>query len=187
MFAFLWGAALYAWIVTRREAGGREFLRNMGKWDQVSAENLRLIIPRWILACIGMTAVIYFYDPDRMFALFDRIPLWAAPLLILGYTGLSALPQEFIFCAFYFRRYSAFFTTATRMVISSAIIFAFAHVLFINWVAPILSLIAGVIFASTYLKTKSLALVTLEHGLYGGFLFIIGLGWYFYHGAVAIQ
>ena len=40
------------------------------------------------------------------------------------------------------------------------------------------------IFASTYSKTKSLALVTIEHGLYGISLFLIGLGWYFYGGAV---
>ena len=43
---------------------------------------------------------------------------------------------------------------------------------------------AGLIFASTYAKSKSLALVTIEHGLYGNFLFFIGLGWYFYGGAI---
>ena len=71
------------------------------------------------------------------------------------------------------------------MVIASAIIFAYAHVLYINWVAPSLGIIAGLIFADTFRKHRSLALVTIEHGLYGNALFVIGLGWYFYSGAVA--
>jgi membrane protease YdiL (CAAX protease family) len=185
MFAFLWGAALYAFLVTSRSPGGRDFIHGMWGWGAVNAANLRLIIPRWLVACVGMTAVIYFYDPARMFGLAERLEWWAFPLLVVAYTAFSALPQEFIFCSFFFRRYSAFFTTTARMIIASAVVFAYAHVLFINWVAPILSLIAGLIFASTYAKTRSLALVTIEHGLYGGWLFIVGLGWYFYGGAVA--
>lgn len=185
MFFFLWSAALYTAVVTYLSPDGRAFLRTMWRFDQINRENLHLVIPRWIVACIGMTVFLYVVDPDRMFSLFDRLPVWAVPLLILGYTGLSALPQEFIFCAFFFRRYGPFFTTTLRMIIASSLVFAYAHVLFINWIAPTLSIIAGLIFASTYQKTKSLALVTLEHGLYGGWLFIIGLGWYFYGGAVA--
>jgi len=100
------------------------------------------------------------------------------------YPILSALPQEFIFCSFFFERYKKFFPNEKVMIVASAVVFAFAHVLFINWVAPVLSFIAGLIFAMTYAKTKSLALVTIEHGLYGNVLFLVGLGWYFYGGAV---
>ncbi len=57
--------------------------------------------------------------------------------------------------------------------------------MFIDWVAPTLSLVAGYIFAKTYSETRSLALVTIEHGLYGNYLFLVGLGWYFHGGAVA--
>ena len=70
------------------------------------------------------------------------------------------------------------------MVLASSVVFAYAHVLFINPVAPTLSFIAGLIFASTYMKTRSLALVSIEHGLYGNAMFIIGLGWYFYSGSM---
>ena len=69
------------------------------------------------------------------------------------------------------------------MVCMSAIAFCFAHILFINWVAPILGLAAGIIFALTYQKTKSLIIVSIEHGLYGDVLFFIGLGWFFWGGA----
>lgn len=71
------------------------------------------------------------------------------------------------------------------MVAASAVTFAYAHCLYLNPIAPTLSLLGGVIFALTYLRTKSLATVTIEHGLYGDFLFFIGLGMYFYGGNVA--
>jgi membrane protease YdiL (CAAX protease family) len=100
------------------------------------------------------------------------------------YPVLSALPQEFIFCTFFFWRYADFFKSERAMILASAVVFAYAHVLFINWVAPVLGFIAGLIFARTYAQSRSLALVTIEHGLYGNAVFLIGLGWYFFHGAV---
>ena len=62
------------------------------------------------------------------------------------------------------------------------IIFAYVHIIFINPVAPLLTLIGGYFFTSTYAKHKSLALVTIEHALYGNMLFTLGLGWYFWGG-----
>jgi hypothetical protein len=46
------------------------------------------------------------------------------------------------------------------------------------------SFFGGLLFAHTYHTSKSLALVWLEHTLYGWTLFTLGLGWYFYHGNV---
>ena len=182
MFAFLWGAAFYCWAVLRFKY--HEHLKALWKWDAVTWGNLKPILIRWVFASIGMLAFIYLYDPDRVFFLVKERPQ-IVPFLLVLYPLLSALPQEFIFCSFFFERYKAFFKTDTAMIIASAVVFAYAHVLFINIVAPSLSLIAGVIFAMTYAKTKSLALVTIEHGLYGNVLFLVGLGWYFYGGAVA--
>jgi uncharacterized protein len=183
MFAFLWGAALYCFLVYRRIAGPTYF-RDLWRFDQINRANLARIIPRFILAALGMTLVIYLYDPGRMFGLFTWLPLWAIPLVGLAYTLLSALPQEFIFCSFFFRRFDQLFPKSHQKIVASAAVFAWAHVLFINPIAPPLSFIAGLIFADTFNRTRSLALVTLEHGLYGTWLFIVGLGWYFYHGAV---
>lgn len=184
MFMFLWGAAIYCGLVlwlARSEIA--KDTKKLWRWDQVTWENMKPLLIRWVFACIGMTLFIYFYDPDRMLRLLIERPQFV-PFLLLLYPVLSALPQEFIFCSFFFERYKRFFQTDRSMIIASAVVFAYAHVLFINWVAPFLSLIAGLIFASTYAKTRSLALVTIEHGLYGNFLFVIGLGWYFYGGAV---
>ena len=144
---------------------------------------MKPILIRWVLASIAMLAFTYFYDPERLFYLVEERPQ-IIPYLFVMYPILSALPQEFIFCSFFFERYQGIFKSERAKIIASAIVFAYAHVLFINFVAPPLSFIAGLIFALTYSKTRSLALVTIEHGLYGNVLFIIGLGWYFYHGAV---
>jgi uncharacterized protein len=184
MFLFLWGAAAYCWFIFRTMEHHRETLKQLWKWDAINKQNLRIIIPRWIIACIGMTIFIWLYNPDQMFAFAGRLPIFVIPFLLCAYTILSALPQEFIFCTYFFDRYAPFFTSIRAKILASAIVFAYAHVLFINPVAPPLSFIAGLIFASTYWRTKSLALVTFEHGLYGGWLFIVGLGFYFYHGNV---
>lgn len=182
MFFFLWGAALYCLVILRFKY--HEHLKDIWKWKSVTWANMKPILIRWVFASIGMLAFIYFYDPDKMFNLLQRRPEFI-PVLMVMYPLLSALPQEFIFCSFFFERYAPFFKTERAKIIASAIVFAYAHVLFINWVAPVLSLVAGLIFALTYSKTRSLALVTIEHGLYGNVLFLVGLGWYFYGGAVA--
>lgn len=183
MFTFLWGAAAYCWFIYR--VSHRESLNRIWAWQAVNWQNLKVILPRWIVCSLGMLAIIYFYDPDKMFGLIYDRPAFI-PFLLVMYPLLSALPQEFIFCSFFFERYHPFFQSERAKIIASAVVFAYAHMLFINIIAPVLSLIAGLIFAQTYSKTRSLALVTIEHGLYGNVLFLVGLGWYFWGGAVAL-
>jgi uncharacterized protein len=184
MMAFLWGAALYCAVIYYRTyfTGWKDLWR----WDAVTWINIKPILIRWGLACLCMLIFIYFYAPDRMFNLWQREPAFVFILFIL-YPALSALPQEFIFCSFFFKRYELFFGNGIWMVIASALVFAYAHILYINPVAPALSLLGGYIFANSFRKTKSLAIVTIEHGLYGNALFLIGLGWYFYGGSIAIN
>ncbi|MAH06472.1 MAG: hypothetical protein CL561_13030 [Alphaproteobacteria bacterium] len=181
MFSFLWGAALYAYIIMR--ICYPDELKNAFKFHQVTRSFMPPLLIRWVVASIAMVAFLYWYDAPRLFFLPRTSPEMVLMLLFL-YPLISALPQEFIFCSFFFRRYKRFFGTGRKMVLASALIFAYAHVLYLNPVAPVLSFIGGLIFAETYRRTHSLALVTVEHGLYGNALFVIGLGWYFYGGAV---
>lgn len=181
MFVFLWGAAVYSFLVLRYVE--RLDLRTLWRWDAVTWDAMRPVLIRWVLATLAMCALCLLIAPDRFLALPQRNMMFVL-VLCLVYPVLSALPQELIFCSFFFKRYGRLFGTGLGIVIASAIVFAYAHVLYINWVAPILSLLAGLLFAQTYRQSKSLALVTIEHGLYGNSLFIIGLGWYFYGGGV---
>jgi len=139
---------------------------------------------RWMVCVVLLLALTYQLFPDKLFLIQSNRPGLIWKILIL-YPILSALPQEFVFCRFFFHRYRCFFGEGIVMVAMSAVAFCIAHILFLNWVAPILGLIAGYLFANTYRKTGSLAMVTLEHSLYGNALFAIGLGWFFWGGSVA--
>ena len=181
LFSFLWGATLYGFLVLRETH--HENLRHLWKWKSVTWDTMKPILLRWALASVAMAIFIYFYNPERwLFLPRERPEVMLG--LIMFYPIFSALPQEFIFCSFFFARYVPFFGQGRWMILASAVIFAYAHVLYINPVAPVMSFLGGLIFAQTYWKTHSLALVTIEHGLYGISLFFTGLGWYFYSGAV---
>ncbi len=182
MFFFLWAAAAYC-AYHLFYVGHDNFAKDTWKWHAVNRENMKPILVRWVIACFAMYGFLYFYEPSRLFDMVTDRPFQLL-ILFTAYPLLSALPQELIFCSFFFHRYKWIFTTPRARIIASAVVFAYAHVLYINPVAPALSFIAGLIFAYTYSKTRSLALVTVEHALYGNALFFIGLGYYFWSGAL---
>jgi membrane protease YdiL (CAAX protease family) len=107
---------------------------------------------------------------------------WA--LVMLLYPVLAAYPQELIFRAFFFHRYRCLFPNDLTLVIANGVSFGLAHLLFGNWIAVVLSTLGGLLFAYRYLRTGSLLAVSLEHGLWGDFLFTVGLGRYLYSGSI---
>ena len=104
--------------------------------------------------------------------------VWA--LTILTYTVFSVVPQEIIYRVFFFHRYSSLFAQEKVSVVANAALFAFAHILFRNWIAVIGSFVASLIWTMTYLRSRSLLVVSIEHALYGNFVFTLGIGHYFY-------
>ncbi len=141
------------------------------------------IVIRWVVCSLILISLTVLIFPEKLFIVQKSNPglIWK---IIVLYPIFSALPQEFIFCKFFFSRYKCFFGKQALMVTMSSAAFCIAHVLFINWVAPVLGFIAGLIFAGTYRKTKSLLIISVEHSLYGNMLFFIGLGWFFWGGSV---
>jgi membrane protease YdiL (CAAX protease family) len=110
----------------------------------------------------------------------ERPLLWL--LVVLLYPLLSALPQEVIFRLFLFHRYRSLFPDPRLMMLVSAGVFALAHLQLGNLLALGLPFLGGLLFAHTFGTTRSLPMVTLEHGLWGDWLFTLGLGVYFYGG-----
>jgi membrane protease YdiL (CAAX protease family) len=110
----------------------------------------------------------------------ERPFLWL--LVVLLYPLVSALPQEVIFRLFLFHRYRSLFPDPRLMMLVSASVFALAHLQLGNLVALGLPFLGGLLFAHTFGTTRSLPMVTLEHGLWGDWLFTLGLGVYFYGG-----
>lgn len=162
----------------------RAKLREILNFQAFTKKNVNIILTRWILLTIVIYLItLYFYN-DKLFTIQKQNPYFLIVIFFV-YPILSALPQEFIFTTFFFSRY-ADIVPEKLQILTSAVIFTYAHVLFINFIAPFLSLFGGLIFANTYKKTNSLALVTFEHSLYGNSLFFMGLGYYFWGGSVAI-
>lgn len=117
--------------------------------------------------------------------LFLRLPrerprIWLMVMCL--YPLLSAAPQEFIFRSFFMQRYQPLFGEGRTMLWINALAFGWAHVFFLNAVAPLLSIIAGYLLAHTWRNSKSFLLVCLEHAVYGQLVFTSGLGWFFYNG-----
>ncbi len=182
LIALIWAAALYCYVIIR-------IIRHEGMADDwgraaVNWANLKPILLRFAFCAALMLGMTWYFKPDLLFNFVLEKPyFWL--LVMCAYPLLSVIPQEVIFRQFFFMRYSALFPQPVMIVAMSGLTFAFAHILFQNWVAPTLCFIGGVIFALTYQKTRSLLLVCIEHALYGDFMFTVGLGRYFYHGSVA--
>ena len=94
------------------------------------------------------------------------------------YPILSALPQELVFRSFFYRRYADLFPGHTIYAVN-LFCFAFMHLMFHNWIAPLLSAIAGALFTYSYRQHRSLKWVAIEHGFYGCMVFTAGIGSYF--------
>ena len=116
--------------------------------------------------------------PDRLFWLPRHRPgIWL--MLLFLYPVLSVIPQELLFRAFLFRRYAPLFSTPARLLAASVIAFALVHVVFGNWIAPVLTIPGGIIFGVRYQRTGSLILTSIEHALWGVLMFSVGLERYF--------
>lgn len=121
--------------------------------------------------------------PDKLFAFPATRPVvWS--LVMILYPLLLVWPQELIFRSYFFHRYHSIFANPRQMIQMNAISFSLAHLFYNNWVALLLSFLGGYLFAWRYHRSRSLPLVSLEHALWGDFLFTVGLGWYFYSGAI---
>lgn len=137
-------------------------------------------------ACYALSAtllgvLLWLIDPARLWSLpRDRPALWG--VIMLAYPILSVYPQEVAFRAFFHHRYRPLLGEGTAMTLAGAAAFGAAHVIMHNWIAVAFSAVGGILFARTYLRTRSLLACWIEHSLYGCTLFTIGWGSYFYGG-----
>lgn len=180
MLVTVWLIALYGYLVWRAQTPAP---RRLWRWGHVSPRGLRPLLARFAIATILIAGITYGLHRELFLSFVRERPVFWAVVMI-AYPVLSAIPQEIIFRSFFFARYRPVFSGRWPMIVASGVAFAVAHVIFQNWIAPALCLVGGLMFAKTYDETRSLALVTIEHALYGCMIFTVGLGRFFYHGAV---
>lgn len=136
-----------------------------------------------LLSALVVGAGVLLAAPERFLSFPRQRPeIWA--LVMVFYPVFSVYPQELVFRAFFFHRYRAVFPGRWAMIAASALAFGWAHVVFHNAIAVALCLVGGAIFSWTYSRTRSVAAVWLEHALYGCLVFTLGLGQFFYAGAI---
>jgi membrane protease YdiL (CAAX protease family) len=128
----------------------------------------------------GLVALV---RPEGMLDLPRRLPaLWLA--IMVFYPFVSALPQELIFRALYFRRYAPLFGDGRVAVAVNALAFGYGHLFYQNWIAITLSFGAGAVIGYLYWRTRSFPLAWTLHAIGGMMVFTSGLGIFFYSGAV---
>lgn len=172
----LWLVSLYAYMILRR-AGIKVFVLDF------EAKDFHSVLHRFLIIAIAMAGFILLYEPDSFLALIKAKPLlWLTVILL--YPFLSALIQEILFRSFFFYRYEKLFKGHLFLfVFTNALLFSYVHIVFENWVAILFTFCGGILFAQTYLKTRSTLLAAIEHSLYGNTLYTLGFGHYFFHSA----
>ncbi len=136
---------------------------------------------RTLLVGVIILLLVVWIQPERLFSMpVERSAVWINILLM--YPVLSVLPQEIIYRVYFFSRLQDLIPSNKMIVFTNAFAFGLLHIIYNNWWAVGLSFLAGILFSVTYLRTKSLFWVTVEHTLFGWMVFMLGFGNYFYAG-----
>jgi membrane protease YdiL (CAAX protease family) len=128
-----------------------------------------------------LVGLVWLLQPDSLFD-FPRQKTAVWLVVMVAYPLISVVPQEIIYRAFFCRRYAPLFDNGAGMALASALVFGFAHIVFGNVIAVVLTLAGGWLFARTFQHTRSVPCVAVQHALFGATIFTVGLGNYFFHG-----
>ena len=143
------------------------------------------IVIAFALVALLVASGVHFLAPQRLFNFVRRAPaVWAIVMCL--YPVLSVYQQGIVYRAFFFERYRSLFPNSVALIVASAVAFSFAHIIFRNPIAVSFTLVGGLLFAWRYAATGSLFTSAFEHALYGCGVFTVGLGRWFYHGAVRV-
>lgn len=134
----------------------------------------RVFIKLMVIAVVT-SLYVFITDKESLFNVVIAKPkLWVVILIV--YSLFSVYPQELIYRTFFFKRYKALISNKVLFIFINAIVFSLGHIFFRNTLVLILTFFGGLLFAFTYSKTKSTILVSIEHAIYGSWLFTVGMG-----------
>ena len=180
IFPALWGFALFCWFILKRDPG---FDRSYLWKSHAIAQYLKPMFIRFAIVSLFIGICVFLLAPDSLFNLIKQRPLLWIMIVIL-YPILSVYPQELIYRTWFFHRYHHLFPQKWVMIAINGLAFGFMHIIFQNWLAVLLTTVGGMLFAYTYQRSRSTFLVSIEHALFGCLMFSVGLGQFFYIGAI---
>ncbi len=148
------------------------------------------LVPNWGAALLffGVTAAgVYLLTlwlaPWSLFGLPNRSPeLWTR--ILIFYPLLSVIPQGIIYRVLFFARYADLFPNRMSAIAANALAFGLGHLFYLNPVAVGLTVVGGAAFGWAYTQYGSFWFANLLHAFGGWTIFTVGLGVYFYHGAI---
>jgi len=135
------------------------------------------------LTALAGYAVIRLTAPEAAFLLIRERPGLMVMIALL-YPLLSALPQEVVFRALFFRRYGGLLPAGAPALAINAAVFALAHLMYWNLIVLAMTFAGGLAFAEAYARRGSFATAVVQHAVAGVIVFALGLGIYFYSGYV---
>jgi membrane protease YdiL (CAAX protease family) len=168
------GIGVVAWLALWRDP---TFAREDWWGIHGARRDLRRVLLRTAVIWVGLFVLAALTSPALFPLPRTRPGVWA---LIMVLYPISAYAQEIAFRTFFFHRYAALFERRAARIAASGLLFGWAHVAVNNVAAIALATVAGLLFAATYDRSRSTLLVSLEHALYGDFVFTVGLGPIFY-------
>ncbi|MEL6791943.1 MAG: CPBP family intramembrane glutamic endopeptidase [Pseudomonadota bacterium] len=147
----------------------------LGEW--------RLIAVYFALTLVTCLIFVFALVPERLLSFPRHNPgFWL--IVITFYPILSAFPQEIIYRSLFFERYQSLFPNEWTAILANGALFGFGHLFYENWVTIAMTACGGAIMGWAYLRSRSVLLAWVLHALAGQIIFTVGLGVYFYHGAV---
>ena len=120
-----------------------------------------------------------FFVDKSLFFIFPKesTKLWL--LVIILYPFFSVIPQEFIYRVFFFQRYKNILSKNLLIkYFLNSLAFSYAHIVFQNYHAMIITALVSPIFYYSYEK-KSFLTCILVHSIGGIIIFTYGLGKFF--------
>lgn len=132
---------------------------------------------------VAGVAVMQVAAPERMFSTLVNHPERLLVISVL-YPLLSALPQEIVFRALWFRRYREILPDGHQGMLVNAAFFSLAHLMYWNGVVLAMTFAGGLVFAWAHSVRRSFPMAWLMHSIAGLIVFTVGLGIYFFSGNV---
>lgn len=139
-----------------------------------SSQFLTKLCIRFTISSLVITFFILLLLPQSIHTVQLKFSNWISNAY--NYLILSVIPQEILYRAFFFHRYPLLFKKGYNPVLLSTLTFSFAHIVYVNGMAIIVTLIGGYFFSSTYNKSRSLLITIFEHFIYGIMIFSTGIG-----------
>ncbi|MFT7591182.1 MAG: membrane protease YdiL (CAAX protease family), partial [bacterium] len=162
------GYAIY--VTVTNKLANKHALFSFPKTNHWKTVALRFLL----LVCISLPFM-FFFHPDDLFIV-ARKNLGMLIGISFFYSVFSVFPQEFLYRTFFYTRYADLFPNRFVLIFANAFIFSLAHIVFLNGLVLAITFVGGIIFSLTYFKTKSVLITSVEHSIYGCWIFAVGMG-----------